>query len=113
MQHIFKSIKYFIFFIFIAGASPFILAKLGFWETSYASTPKFKEAYPKTELTGSVRSYASAVERAGTAVVSISSKKEMTPQEMNPMMRDPFFRQFFGDPRGGYGAPAPEMVPSI
>jgi Do/DeqQ family serine protease len=40
-------------------------------------------------------SYASAVDRAAPAVVSINTAKVVTVQT-NPLMNDPFFRQFFG-----------------
>jgi len=40
-------------------------------------------------------SYAAAVDRAAPAVVSINTAKVVTVQT-NPLMNDPFFRQFFG-----------------
>ena len=40
-------------------------------------------------------SYAAAVERAAPAVVSINTAK-VVPVQTNPLMNDPFFRQFFG-----------------
>lgn len=51
-------------------------------------------------------SYADAVALAAPAVVSIHTTKEM-PAEMNPLLQDPYFRFFFGDPRGmeQYGNP--------
>jgi serine protease DegS len=40
-------------------------------------------------------SYAGAVERAAPAVVNINTAKVVT-EQIPPLMRDPFFRQFFG-----------------
>jgi serine protease DegS len=41
-------------------------------------------------------SYALAVERAAPAVVNINTAKVVT-EQLHPLMRDPFFRQFFGE----------------
>ena len=42
-------------------------------------------------------SYSDAVAKAAPAVVSIKTSKEI-PLELNPLLQDPFFRYFFGDP---------------
>ncbi len=42
-------------------------------------------------------SYSDAVAKAAPAVVSIKTSKEI-PIELNPLLQDPFFRYFFGDP---------------
>lgn len=97
-----KQIKIFSIAIALIAISPFILAKLGFWESSFAESnkPKFKPAASAIEYKGAPVSYSEAISRASPAVVSIHSTKQL-PQEMHPIFRDPFFRQFFGDMRGG------------
>lgn len=82
--------------------SPFILANFGVWDSANAADTKlkFKPAHQPIQYQGAPLSYAEAISRASPAVVSIHSTKQM-PQEMHPLMRDPFFRQFFGDMRGG------------
>ena len=96
-------------FLAIAILSPFILAKLGFWDSSIASSPSFKPAYEASDNNHFPVSYSTAVERAAPSVVSIHSTKTM-PMESHPLFKDPFFRQFFGDPRN----PLPqESQPSI
>jgi Do/DeqQ family serine protease len=88
-----RNIKFFIVFVAIATLSPIILAKLGFWDSSHAS-PKFQASnVPSTPL-----SNADAIARATPAVVSIHSTKEIA-KDTNPVVRDPFFRYFFGDMR--------------
>lgn len=61
-----------------------------------AAKPEFQNAPPKASEPMGPVSYADAISKALPAVVSIQSTKEM-PKEMHPMMRDPLFRQFFGD----------------
>lgn len=93
-----KNIKLVVAFVAITAISPIILAKLGFWESSHAST-SFQKANEPIQYAGAV-SYAQAIARAAPAVVSIHSSKEV-PKEANAMMRDPFFRYFFGDQQRG------------
>lgn len=110
-----KQIKIFALFFAMIAVSPFILAKLGFWENSFANAqkqPVFKEALTPVQYQGTTVSYAEAIARAAPAVVSIQSSKQV-PQEMHPLMRDPFFRQFFGDPRSGSGQNPQEMQAGI
>lgn len=98
-----KQIKTFAVFFTLVAVSPFILAKLGFWENSFAAAsagPQFKAAYAPIQYQGAPLSYAEAISRASPGVVSIHSTKQI-PQEMHPIFKDPFFRQFFGDMRGG------------
>lgn len=106
-----KNLKVLIVLFFTVTLSPFILAKLGFWNASFAASakdPKFVEPYTSTPQ--QVVSYATAVERAAPAVVSISSTKTMSP-DMNPILRDPFFRQFFGE--NGIQSMPQEVHPSL
>lgn len=107
-----KQLKIFLTFALVITISPIILAKLGFWENSYASKKpvQFKAPHQSIEYSGAPISYAEAISRAAPAVVSIHSSKQM-PQEIHPLMRDPFFRHFFGDPRGG-NAPTPPDIQS-
>ena len=110
-----KQIKIFALFFAMIAISPFILAKLGFWENSIASTEKqsiFKAALTPIQYQGTTTSYAEAIARAAPAVVSIQSSKQVS-QEMHPLMRDPFFRQFFGDMRSGGGQMPQEMQAGI
>lgn len=78
-------------------ASPNIFAKLSFWNSSEqpeATPVTFNEASTPFIREGVV-SYASAVEKALGAVVSIHTTKTI-PQEAHPLLKDPFFRHFFG-----------------
>lgn len=59
--------------------------------------PEFQGPHAATTQTDPV-SYADAISKAAPAVVSIQSTKEL-PKDLHPMMRDPLFRQFFGDSR--------------
>jgi len=93
----FKPLKAILAFIVIAAVSPIILGKLGFWESSHAASTESKSAASSAYSPGS---YAEAIARATPAVVSIHSTREV-PKELNPMLRDPVFRHFFGgDLRG-------------
>lgn len=69
---------------------------------SYAAekAPKFKPPHEEIQYTAAPASYSEAIMRASPAVVSIHSSK-LVSREMHPLMRDPFFRQFFGDPKSG------------
>ncbi len=82
----------------LAVASPILLAKLGFWGDANAS-PKFQKANDPIQYGAEPVSYAGAISRAFPAVVSIHSSKEI-PKELNPMMRDPVYRYFFGNQGG-------------
>lgn len=79
----------------ITAVSPLLLGKLGFWEIAFAS-PKFQKANDPISYTAQPQSYAEAIAKATPAVVSIHSTKEM-PKELNPLLRDPVFRRYFGD----------------
>ncbi len=56
-------------------------------------------AAPAGGPAGGPVSYAAAVERAAPAVVSITTAKVVAVQQ-NPLLNDPFFRQFFGQVPG-------------
>lgn len=99
MKSLFKSLKIFCLILLLAGLGPIILGQLGFWGPVHAQQPKFQQANPPIEYGPITVSYADAIAKAAPAVVSIQSTKEM-PKDHHPMMRDPFFRQFFGDMRG-------------
>jgi len=79
----------------ITAVAPLVLGKLGFWGVSFAS-PKFQKPNEPIQYGSQVVSYADAISRATPAVVSIHSTKEM-PKELNPLLRDPVFRRYFGD----------------
>ncbi len=90
----------------VAIAAPYVIGKLNFYGISYAA-----DAAPKSStIPASISSlslnapvsYADAVALAAPAVVSIKTTKEI-PMELNPLFQDPFFRYFFGDPRGNGG----------
>ncbi len=106
-----RNLKLLAVIFFVVAIAPFIIMKLGFWNETFAksSSPNYTEAYPPGANLQMV-SYATAVERAAPAVVSIHPTKIIS-QEMNPILRDPFFRQFFGEP-GNQGMPQ-EIQPSL
>jgi len=106
-----NNIKILMAVLAIAVISPFILAKLEFWGPTQAATPQFQPPHEQIHYPAPVHSYAEAVERASGAVVSIQSIKEIS-MEMNPLMRDPFFRQFFGDLRGQMPQHSPPSIGS-
>lgn len=89
--------------LFVTLFSPFVLAKLGFWGPLFATSEvHFPDPLAERTLLDKY-SFAAAVQRAAPAVVSIHTQKEI-PMANHPMMQDPFFRYFFGDPdrfRGG------------
>jgi Do/DeqQ family serine protease len=97
MQRLMQHFKLLMGFLVITAISPFILAKLGFWETTFAADPQFKAPYPSLTTQQGPHSYAPAVKRAAPAVVSIHSTKAVN-HELHPFFNDPFFRHFFGDP---------------
>jgi len=47
---------------------------------------------------GELRSYADVAEAAKSGVVNISTDKVVEMPDWHPMLEDPFFRRFFGDP---------------
>lgn len=92
---LFKYIKMFSVVIAVTALSPLLLGKLGFWSVSFAN-PAFQKANEPISYPAQPVSYAEAIARATPAVVSIHSTKEM-PKELNPLLRDPVFRRYFGD----------------
>lgn len=97
-----KVIQLLFFFGLITLISPFILAKLNFYGPSHAATPAPEgTSISSTSLNAPV-SYADAVALAAPAVVSIKTTQEIT-VEQNPLLQDPMFRYFFGDPNAGQG----------
>lgn len=98
MKKLLKPIKTVIALVAITALAPFVLAKLGFWELSFAQQPKFQKSNDPINYGATVTSFADAIERAAPAVVSIQSSKEVS-KDVSQLMRDPFFRQFFGDMR--------------
>ncbi len=95
---IFKQAKLLFSFLVIAALSPIILGKLGFWQVSEAS-PEFKKPNATIVYPNEPVSYSEAIGRASPAVVSIHSTKALPKDANNPLVRDPFFRYFFGDTR--------------
>lgn len=92
-----KNLRILLTALVIVTVSPVILGKLGFWESSQAA-PKFEKPNSPLPAQAQPLSWPDAIARATPSVVSIHSTKEI-PRDMNPMMRDPFFRYFFGDLR--------------
>lgn len=78
-----------------------ILAVVYFWTSSSASVefedanPNFERQLPKENV---VVSYSSSIEGALSAVVNISTEKNVKNQPMgaHPFFNDPFFKEFFG-----------------
>lgn len=99
-----KNVIFILSFLGIGLISPLILAKMGFWESSFAAAPTTTATAP-TNISAPA-SYANAVDIALPSVVSIQTKVEI-PMDMHPMFRDPFFRQFFGIPNN------PNMNPNM
>lgn len=100
-----KLTKHFLKLIMIASG---IMLGTSHWlETANASSTPSSIPTPSTSVTGPV-SYADAVVKAAPAVVSIKTTKEI-PNELNPLMQDPFYRYFFGeqgnDPHHSQGQP--------
>lgn len=52
---------------------------------------------------GELRSYADVADAAMPGVVNISTDKVVELPTNHPMLEDPFFRRFFGEPEGGQG----------
>tara|TARA_R110002110_G_scaffold271566_1_gene486968 strand:+ start:69692 stop:70927 length:1236 start_codon:yes stop_codon:yes gene_type:complete len=108
-----KQLKNFATTTAIITISPFILGTVGLGN-SYAAekAPIFKPSHDPIQYQGAPASYSEAILRASPAVVSIHSSRQVT-QEMHPLMQDPFFRQFFGDPRKGNQPPPQETQSGI
>ncbi len=96
-----KAIQVLFFFGFITLISPVILAKLNFYGSSHATPVPAGPTISSVTLNAPV-SYAEAVALAAPAVVSIKTTQEV-PVEQNPLMQDPMFRYFFGDPNNNQG----------
>lgn len=97
-----KVIQLLFFFGLLTILSPFILAKLNFYGPSHAITSAPAETTISSTSLNAPISYADAVALAAPAVVSIKTTQEIT-VEQNPLLQDPMFRYFFGDPNGGQG----------
>jgi len=84
-------------------ASPYILGKLDFYGASHAATTPAPAPTTISSLSlNAPVSYADAVALAAPAVVSIKTTQEVS-IDQNPMMQDPVFRYFFGEPNGNTG----------
>jgi Do/DeqQ family serine protease len=107
-----KHIKILFILFTLVVVSPFILAKMGFWESSHANKPKFQTPHNEIKYDSAPSTYSEAIERAAPAVVSIHSTKEI-PKDVHPLFRDPLFRHFFGEnPKGQGQNPMPPEVQS-
>lgn len=93
-----KPVKILFIVLVISTLSPIFLAKIGFWGTSHAATPKFQKANDPINYGNSPTSFAEAISRAIPSVVSVHSTKQVS-NEQNVLARDPVFRYFFGDVR--------------
>ncbi|WP_248304781.1 DegQ family serine endoprotease [Breoghania sp. L-A4] len=59
-------------------------------------------------------SFAPVVKRVGPAVVNVYASRQVTQrQSISPFFDDPFFRRFFGDPRGAAPAPRQRIQQSL
>lgn len=95
---LFKYLKISSAIIVVTALAPLLLAKLGFWGVSFA-TPTFQKGHEQISYSANPSSYAEAIARATPAVVSVHSTKDL-PKDLNPMLRDPIFRRYFGDLQG-------------
>lgn len=111
MKPLLRPLKILGLVIVFTAVAPFLMAKFNYFGESRADTIDFARAYPKIEYSSSPSSYAEAVNRASPAVVSIHATHEIK-KEAHPYYNDPFFRHFFGDPRG-QGNMMPESRPSL
>lgn len=91
----------------LSVATPVITSKISFCSPSHASGSSLP---PVTQLP--VVSYADAVALAAPSVVSIKTSKEV-PIEANPLLQDPLFRQFFGEPPAGMEGPRGELPKDV
>ena len=55
-------------------------------------------------------SFAPLVKKVAPAVVNIYTKRNVV-RAVNPLLDDPFFKQFFGQSFGGFGVPQDDSVP--
>ena len=84
-------------FFILLPFTPFILEKLNFYGSSHANVvDTAKKVIDNANLLTTPLSYGATVDKAAPAVVSIKTSRKIAVEE-NPLMRDPFFRQFFGD----------------
>ena len=109
-NHIKKVTKLILLLSIVAIMGPFMLGKLNFYGDSHAKQQTVSSPASTTMYPQQVVSYADAVAKAAPAVVSIQTTKEI-PMEMNPLMQDPFFRYFFGDPNFQQHGNAPNGLP--
>jgi len=85
--------------IALTFVTPYLLGKLKFYGDLNAELPKVISTESATKnnlLPGTPVTYAPSVKKAAPAVVSIKTTQEIA-IEVNPLMRDPFFRHYFGD----------------
>lgn len=95
--HLKKALKLVFILFAIVLLGPVMLGKLNFYGDSHAKVQQPSESDNVQMPLHQVVSYADAVAKAAPAVVSIQTTKEI-PMDMHPLMQDPFFRYFFGDP---------------
>lgn len=70
------------------------------------ASPSVPVAVAQSPLSKGKESFvAAAVDRTGIAVVRIDTETVVTQQQINPLLEDPFFREFFG---GGLGPSRPQ-----
>lgn len=90
-----KYVRCIVVFCAVFVVSPVLLAKLGFWNNANEA-PQFQAPNEPINYAAHPASYAQAIARATPAVTSIHSTKALS-KELNPILKDPFFRYFFGD----------------
>lgn len=75
----------------------------------FASSAFAQEVIPQSKADIQL-SFSPLVKKVAPSVVNIYTKKLVTQQAINPLMADPFFRQFFG---GGAGVPQQRLESSL
>lgn len=107
-----KQVQVCVGFLAIVALAPLVLAKFGFWNATHAAST-FTKPNPPISYPSAV-SFSEAIGRAAPSVVSIHSTKAIS-KDTHPLMRDPFFRYFFGGELRGElrGELPPEMQTGI
>lgn len=103
-----KAIQLILTVVGLSIVGPYLLSKIDFYSTAQAAI----NPLPLPIAQGQVVSYADAVALAAPSVVSINTTKEI-PVAANPLLQDPFFRQFFGEMPPGSENPRGEMPKDI
>jgi serine protease Do len=84
---------------FVTGISAYLVFNLVAVGNEAVTTPPnlTMDPSPLADVVKQATSYAPVIRQASPSVVNIYTERRVTP-EMNPLMRDPMFRRFFGLP---------------